>query len=330
MKPLQILILLTLSIFCCFSPELNAQECPAPENLSIQLDFSTQPPTAHVSWTVPPGSNVTGFIFTYSLDGGAQTVLNLPSTPTEYNIILPFNWEQLDIELVSVCKDGSISRVSRTKTANIIILDLVLTLHDGAEQIVCNKPCQGSSHFYYSQGSGLNNAASIGLNDAPISEGPVESEGDETSANGPVVTDGSTTLEIFRNATFCTCMFQHGGNYQDQTVVDVCRYAAREYVTMSPYLNFCRASSGRSANSGQNAESRVFWYPNPVSNELFIEVDAIGTRCVITDITGQMMMELSPIDLNTSIAVSDWKPGIYFIRTTDQKGEVSVGKFVKI
>ena len=93
MKPLQILILLTLSIFCCFSSELNAQECPAPENLSIQLDFSTQPPTAHVSWTVPPGSNVTGFIFTYSLDGGAQTILNLPLNPTAYNIVLPFNWE---------------------------------------------------------------------------------------------------------------------------------------------------------------------------------------------------------------------------------------------
>ncbi len=321
MKRGQLLVLLSLSILFFFNSNASAQECPAPENLSITIDTST-PPIAHVSWTVPPGSNVVGFIFTYSIDGGTPISITLPLAPTSYDVVLPKNWARLEVELVSVCEGGGVSDVSREIVSNIIIEDLVLFKPGGAEEIICTNPCPGSTYFYYSQGSGLNGLGIGAGGDPSNNDGGAGSE-------DPIGPDGAGSLEVFKDATFCLCMENKGNDYQNQEIVNACRLSAREFMPFSPYITFCRAPGTRSLEQSQDKGS-VMWHPNPASTDLWIQSRSQPVWCVITDLTGKPMMAAFIVQSSTSIQVSDWKPGVYFIQTTDQSGRVNMGKFVKI
>lgn len=328
MKQIRFLILLFVGIFSLYSSNLSAQDCPAPENVQIKISNST-PPVAHIHWTIPAGSNVTGFIFTYSLNGGTPVSITLPLNPTEYDVVLPEDWMQLEINLVSICEGGSTSKSATLKLRNIIILDVVMFGTGGAEAIVCTKPCEGSTHFYYSQGSGLKIAPEEGNNDqaggaASIDTGAHDGEG-----------NGSGFLETFRNSTFCGCMELNGNNYQDPSIVNACRLSAREFLDPALYnITVCTLIGNRDVIKPSNKlEWSVACAPNPASGQIRIQAtdsDDMTLRCSVFDMFGNRLVAPFYFQSNAVIAIDKWDAGVYFVQIADQSGKLKTGRFVKI
>jgi hypothetical protein len=86
----------------------------------------------------------------------------------------------------------------------------------------------------------------------------------------------------------------------------------------------CTSSLGIPAKSTYN---RLLIYPNPVIARLHLAIDANqNTRIEIFDSSGRPIANFKN---QTTIDVSDWPAGIYFI-TVVNNGRVSVGKFLKV
>jgi hypothetical protein len=80
-------------------------------------------------------------------------------------------------------------------------------------------------------------------------------------------------------------------------------------------------------------------YPNPVGSQLTVISNQFAVNTIeVMDVLGRVMLNLSNQINSTSkiehqkeiqIDISDLANGIYFIKATNEKGNVSVGKFVK-
>ena len=74
--------------------------------------------------------------------------------------------------------------------------------------------------------------------------------------------------------------------------------------------------------------NEVMLYPNPVEETLIIKANEEIDQLAIFDITGKTILELSNLELSTSIDMSGLNSGIYFIRT--QKGtQLNTQKIIK-
>ena len=69
----------------------------------------------------------------------------------------------------------------------------------------------------------------------------------------------------------------------------------------------------------------VFFYPNPVQNDLTIEGtdDETIEKVVVSDIKGQIQYISSPYSMKHQISMSNWSKGIYFAHVFTQKGKFS-------
>jgi uncharacterized protein YjdB len=68
-------------------------------------------------------------------------------------------------------------------------------------------------------------------------------------------------------------------------------------------------------------------YPNPVSSVLYISNSAQAAKVIITNTFGQQVICTS--NTNGQIDVTSLSAGMYFVTVTDQKGNVSIQKFIK-
>jgi hypothetical protein len=83
----------------------------------------------------------------------------------------------------------------------------------------------------------------------------------------------------------------------------------------------------------------IILYPNPAPNQLTVISNQLTVNTIeVMDVLGRVMLSLSNQINSTSkiehqkeiqIDISDLANGIYFIKATNEKGNVSVGKFVK-
>ena len=70
-------------------------------------------------------------------------------------------------------------------------------------------------------------------------------------------------------------------------------------------------------------------YPNPATQTLFIENSGVAyTTAIITDILGQQIMDISLTSITTSVDVSTFRGGMYFVLFSGSSGNI-VERFVK-
>jgi hypothetical protein len=73
----------------------------------------------------------------------------------------------------------------------------------------------------------------------------------------------------------------------------------------------------------------LFIYPNPTKNQLNIVLAAFQNLKIEIFAVDGKLIEQKSITKNTSIDVSTYKTGLYFINATNNNGEVYRNKFVK-
>jgi hypothetical protein len=66
-------------------------------------------------------------------------------------------------------------------------------------------------------------------------------------------------------------------------------------------------------------------YPNPTHDKLQIKSKSLNMNYVVFDAMGRTMLQFSNLELDTTIDVSNWKNGVYFIKASNQK----VIRFIK-
>jgi photosystem II stability/assembly factor-like uncharacterized protein len=76
----------------------------------------------------------------------------------------------------------------------------------------------------------------------------------------------------------------------------------------------------------QNART-LTTYPNPVSTEITIETPTNGNLSILNT-SGQQLLQREITEPTTTIDVSGWKSGVYFVKVAGENG-VQVGKFIK-
>lgn len=325
---------IVLTILCSFSNTSSAQDCPVPDNLEIALLLSS-PPQASINWTAPAGSHVIGFQLTYSINGGLPQTIVLPLAPTQYDITLPDDWTSLQVGLASVCEDGSISETVGETLNNLIIEDMVIGgRSDIPEQKVCTNPCPGGTHFYYSQGSGLNLAAKASYKLAEEWRHSGLGTDHNTAQEDPGGIEGGQGLgnEIFKNTIFCSCMEQNKNKYSDHIILDACRLLARQYVNTSyDDMVQCATGTGRNEQVAQGARESIVLSPNPAGDWLHVYArPGDGQfKCAVSGVTGTCIMPEFIIADELAIPVADWPCGVYFMRITDRNGVVQTKQFVK-
>ncbi len=74
--------------------------------------------------------------------------------------------------------------------------------------------------------------------------------------------------------------------------------------------------------------SDLFFYPNPTSDKLTIELPAKSTLDVV-DVEGKIILSTLCQQGNTEISVSTLPKGMYFLRAMDKNGRVKSAKFMK-
>ncbi|NJL75569.1 MAG: T9SS type A sorting domain-containing protein [Saprospiraceae bacterium] len=78
-------------------------------------------------------------------------------------------------------------------------------------------------------------------------------------------------------------------------------------------------------------ENNILFFPNPVSDELYIQnLDAeVITFVRVFDLQGKLMQATKVDHQNLILPVNQFNNGIYILTITDQKGNISARKFVK-
>lgn len=79
---------------------------------------------------------------------------------------------------------------------------------------------------------------------------------------------------------------------------------------------------------GSNPESSAKIFPNPVQDRF--EITTHGTvNLSVLNVEGRVLLQ-SRCDRSLTIDISDWKPAVYFIRFTDEKGKTWTERIIKL
>jgi hypothetical protein len=78
-------------------------------------------------------------------------------------------------------------------------------------------------------------------------------------------------------------------------------------------------------------ENSLFLFPNPAGNKIAVQSSQLKVQCVeVYDMLGQQVFsqpQTSDLKPQTTIDVSEWDSGIYFVRVRSEK-EIFTGKVV--
>lgn len=100
------------------------------------------------------------------------------------------------------------------------------------------------------------------------------------------------------------------------------------YYTNNPFGIWLDFIAGDPLSTAENNLEKIYLYPNPTSNKLFIKLNK-GTveKAVVYSISGKNIMEYAQI--NGAIDISELAHGMYFLQITTAEGKRSVEKFIK-
>lgn len=284
-----------LLCFLGLSGALNAQGCPPPENLVIDIQESA-PNTAFVTWDIPPSGDIVAFLLEYRIDNNPIVQEELPPTANSYIIEMPGNWSELEVNLTSICSDGSYSETQTVRKRSLILIDLVIMRYEEApEALACSEDCSAAYHFYY---------------------------------RPPTL---PSELTIYKRESFCRCMQMGGANFYDAELIDNCRtYAAEQIATDLYAIQHCSLVQ-RYKGSVISVNSKVQIYPNPVGESLVIEGVSVEDHAEIHfwDAMGKMVnKEILKAD-PAVIPMDALRSGVYFYQIISNKGIEYTGKINK-
>ena len=105
------------------------------------------------------------------------------------------------------------------------------------------------------------------------------------------------------------------------------------------FLTITQFGSGPSCEKVLSAEEiqtveKLNIYPNPAQNDIKLQIPqnilfTVNSKISIIDINGKIIREQFISDTNENINIEQIPSGIYFLKLTDEKKIIAVGKFVK-
>jgi hypothetical protein len=313
-----------------------AQECPPPTNFAVDITRGT-PPIANLSWSAPALPNsVVSYLVTYTLDANPPVVVSLPLSPTAYSVPLGQGWQSLEVFIVSVCRDGSVSTPDTLRRRYILIEDLVLARSEVAiEQKVCINPCKGATHF---RNVGSSSSIMIQASPASILLWQQWLQNNPSSAN-----TSPQSIELFNIRSFCGCMEENNNDFADYDFVDYCKLRSIDAInTESDVLRYCGSSviGALQRESNKNNETiptlSAQLVPNPFQDRLQVLLPSKQDQTIQLSFfmpDGRRAM-VSPWlqwkeGQNTGFDVSALASGLYFYEILTKDGERSIGKVLK-
>lgn len=140
------------------------------------------------------------------------------------------------------------------------------------------------------------------------------------------------TPDIFeqRHDTSITLTYYYGWDRSDE----FCKHKRSWHFTVFPdcsvqfdtvYGEHLELMTVASAISTTN---NLFFYPNPASDKLTVELPAKSTLDIV-DVEGKILLSTLCQQGNTEISVSTLPKGMYFLRAMDKNGSVRSAKFIK-
>jgi hypothetical protein len=107
----------------------------------------------------------------------------------------------------------------------------------------------------------------------------------------------------------------------------VCFYESDELLYHNPDYETCFLNT---MSIAENTKEALNVYPNPTSNQLYVESKLVHSKSVfeIIDIAGKLI-EKGCINENNSIDVSVLNKGIYFLKVMTDNKIISINKFIK-
>jgi len=143
------------------------------------------------------------------------------------------------------------------------------------------------------------------------------------------------TVSVFESDyTFSTdmkirFMCDASGNRDDVYIDDIRITASTDIASSSSSLVYVEALQVPFFESNEIEEPEIKVYPNPVQDQLKIDVPAgENVQVYIFNTTGQLMYEGRELDLQESINVSSFKKGLYIVKVISD-GEVFTTKLIK-
>jgi hypothetical protein len=109
------------------------------------------------------------------------------------------------------------------------------------------------------------------------------------------------------------------------------QYVWRVKANCSPYgsdVQFSTPVAFNSATSRQEMAASTQIFPNPAATQLQIQVSQPGARVFISNITGVAVVDLTMVEQQELINVSNWTNGIYFIKIQQMDGSAQTSKLV--
>lgn len=109
---------------------------------------------------------------------------------------------------------------------------------------------------------------------------------------------------------------------------------AMDYVKTFFQTNSCDRvlENPAAVNNIETNKNQLIIYPNPTTHSLFISSQSLVNTVQITDVLGEIVITYSPLQKGLEgivINTSNLSNGIYFLKTTDNKGNIINTKFVK-
>jgi hypothetical protein len=314
-----------------------AQGCPPPTNFAVDITKGT-PPIANLSWSAPALPNsVVGYLITYTLDANPPVAVPLPLSPTAYSVPLSQGWQSLEVHIVSVCQDGSVSTPDSLRRRYILIEDLVLARSEVAiEQKVCINPCRGATHF---RNAGSSSSIMTQASPTSILLWQQWLQNNSSSANILSVQG----IELFNIRNFCGCMEENNNDFADYDFVDYCKLRSLDVITTnSNVLSYCGSSVigalQRESNKSNEAISTISaqLVPNPFQDRLQVLLPSKQDQTIQLSLfmpDGRQAM-VSPWlqwkeGQDTWFDVSALASGLYFYEILTKEGERSIGKVLK-
>ena len=104
---------------------------------------------------------------------------------------------------------------------------------------------------------------------------------------------------------------------------------AKEISTIVPYVKFVFGEKIEGTESIVENEVSFNVYPNPVENQLFVEVEENVVEVSVYDLCGRQQVTMTPCHQDeVRVDVSDLNSGVYFVKVRTENGE-TVKRFVK-
>jgi hypothetical protein len=106
-----------------------------------------------------------------------------------------------------------------------------------------------------------------------------------------------------------------------------CNVTTRFTTVSQPYHAICNPILPRKKNTAvNNPENKLTLFPNPATENIHINHATVGSEIRIYSILGEQVINWKVTEQDFEINIRNFKPGVYFIRTSDSKSY----KFIKL